>query len=85
MVFGILNTTRDISKLSQILKLRVTILKYHPCMTSIYTKYQQILQYESLEEFISLNHESLNLGPLYSTDRDLFNYNLNSKSESLHN
>ena len=56
-------------------------------MTSIYAKYQQILQYESLEEFISLNlnHESLNLGPLYSTDRDLFNYNLNSKSESLHN
>ena len=53
-------------------------------MTSIYAKYQQILQYESLEEFISLDHESLNLGP-YSTDRDLFNYNLNSKSESLHN
>ena len=53
-------------------------------ITSIYAKYQQILQYESLEEFISLAHESLNLGP-YSTDRDLFNYNLNSKSESLHN
>ena len=32
-------------------------------MTSIYAKYQQILQYESLEEFISLDHESLNLGP----------------------
>ena len=47
-------------------------------------KYQQIIQYESLEEFISLDHEPLNLGP-YSTDWDLFNYNLNSKSESLCN
>ena len=28
-------------------------------MTSIYDKYQQIIQYE--EEFISLDHESLNI------------------------